>query len=1092
MIGRKVDKVLIDLDTYKIILFFPDTKKPLILFFDTVSRRFFFSVITLMVIEMKKDSFLSYVPLRKCQTVLESLDKHFLQDKASKIEANLYEKIRKAWTGRLRDLNKAEGFKILNRSKNPYGGNIEKEKYACPENECDAWDNLLGYHPSKKLLYKFDSEKVGISLDDVVVNFDEKTDIAAWKSFLKSLDTKEIIQEKKYDHLITEAQKEAYITLLREFVEFSHSDDSYFMPAQSKVLDWFVSPILSPLEKYFRSNQTNKSTNLIDTKKLMPKSVGGVLNFDNNIVNSTVSWNEAKQNNRLIILGDPGIGKSTLMLFEFVSLTQTAINALLSKKVKFSDVKIPVYFRISELSRTSIGFLNAMIKQLKRNHPKSKKIISTLIKNKIDEGNLVLLLDAFDEVSLNKRKKIIKKLRFFSRENSCKIICSSRLSGYNSRIFHSSKDFLLLPLDNNNRKEFISTYLTIYGTPHLSKSLDAFVRILNGNQRLKDLAKNPQMMSLLTRIFNEGEINLPVSKAEVYAKISNLMLRGFNIKYFDKSSFYSIPKKRLLEDFAFTFLKEAQDIFSEDELYEYFDKYLIRDNCPKEIKMLSPVQILQELVMTDGILTKKTPSSTLYFFIHRSLQEYYAASYISGIFRKNIQAGLDLIKDHIWDLGWHEIIYILVGLIENKDVVVEFILNQKDDIFDTLLALASNCLCNSEGFSIEVEKNVMQRLLLILTLRPTRNNFEDLLLSLCKINYTALTSISILAFSGGHVFREKLIPILGRIQTNASNEVLKILFESKSVDPWHLGAILAYTVDFKNELNNEILNSLKNGMNSVKNQNISPSDRKTAEEWVSNQLNRSLTDNEKIIFSYYHHIIKDLSDLSLNNFAVTEKKGNVKEEEQYLEKRTKIMQKWLGSSEKQFYRNQHILEQIEIESITSTTLEHNLSMMTKNAFKSLLENLKKISWYENIKAAAILSRTNQNDCIDALISHLNRISPKNAFGTVICELLYNNGSIFVLERIIKDPDLNIYDPNIYKLAELLFINNYDKKSDIIPIYPETIRKYKRRKRIKRKYIRKYGYEALVEGLKDLERHHNEWNVASSFWQRKMAIFRKKK
>ena len=94
MIGRKVDKVLIDLDTYKIILFFPDTKKPLILFFDTVSRRFFFSVITLMVIEMKKDSFLSYVPLRKCQTVLESLDKHFLQDKASKIEANLYEKIR--------------------------------------------------------------------------------------------------------------------------------------------------------------------------------------------------------------------------------------------------------------------------------------------------------------------------------------------------------------------------------------------------------------------------------------------------------------------------------------------------------------------------------------------------------------------------------------------------------------------------------------------------------------------------------------------------------------------------------------------------------------------------------------------------------------------------------------------------------------------------------------------------------------------------------------------------------------------------------------------------------------------------------------
>jgi len=51
---EKLETIKFDLGAYKILLQFHGKKEPLVIHFDTPSRRFYFSIIALIVNEMKK------------------------------------------------------------------------------------------------------------------------------------------------------------------------------------------------------------------------------------------------------------------------------------------------------------------------------------------------------------------------------------------------------------------------------------------------------------------------------------------------------------------------------------------------------------------------------------------------------------------------------------------------------------------------------------------------------------------------------------------------------------------------------------------------------------------------------------------------------------------------------------------------------------------------------------------------------------------------------------------------------------------------------------------------------------------------------
>jgi hypothetical protein len=60
-----LEKIELDLATYKVHLYFQDHEEPLVLHFDTPARRFYFALIALVVTEMKNLGRPEFIHIRK-------------------------------------------------------------------------------------------------------------------------------------------------------------------------------------------------------------------------------------------------------------------------------------------------------------------------------------------------------------------------------------------------------------------------------------------------------------------------------------------------------------------------------------------------------------------------------------------------------------------------------------------------------------------------------------------------------------------------------------------------------------------------------------------------------------------------------------------------------------------------------------------------------------------------------------------------------------------------------------------------------------------------------------------------------------------
>jgi len=93
---NRVNHIEIDLNAFKIALQFQNAKTPLTLHFDTPSRKFYLSLIALIVHEMKQQDQSTYVYIRKHEKKLKFLDDALAGSYASKTIDGMWEKIRKA------------------------------------------------------------------------------------------------------------------------------------------------------------------------------------------------------------------------------------------------------------------------------------------------------------------------------------------------------------------------------------------------------------------------------------------------------------------------------------------------------------------------------------------------------------------------------------------------------------------------------------------------------------------------------------------------------------------------------------------------------------------------------------------------------------------------------------------------------------------------------------------------------------------------------------------------------------------------------------------------------------------------------------
>ena len=188
MIEGAVKSMRIDLNQFKLHLCLkPEVE--LTLHFDSPSRRFYLSVIGLVVYEMKKRGRITTIPLQGYLDVLALLNQTVGAAAGSSNKEHLLPRIYRKWKDALPDLEKAPLFKVVGRKKR-YDESMEKV-YGFSEGEKDTWANLFEYKGSQEnVRLKFAIERLGKNLDDVSIIYGEYpqlTDEDAWERFVESL-----------------------------------------------------------------------------------------------------------------------------------------------------------------------------------------------------------------------------------------------------------------------------------------------------------------------------------------------------------------------------------------------------------------------------------------------------------------------------------------------------------------------------------------------------------------------------------------------------------------------------------------------------------------------------------------------------------------------------------------------------------------------------------------------------------------------------------------------------------------------------------------------------------------------------------------
>src|SRR4030042_2462166 len=185
MVRNAKHSITIDLNQFKLHI---DLKNriELTLHFNSPSRKFYLPVIAFVVNEMKRLGKIASIPLEGHLDLLGLLNETIGGSAGSSDKEHLLPRIYRKWQHALPNLEEAPLFTVLGKRKEYDEGT--GKTYPFTQTEKDIWANLFEYMGSEEnVKLTFAIDKIGASLDDFVIIYEDSINADAWDRFLSNL-----------------------------------------------------------------------------------------------------------------------------------------------------------------------------------------------------------------------------------------------------------------------------------------------------------------------------------------------------------------------------------------------------------------------------------------------------------------------------------------------------------------------------------------------------------------------------------------------------------------------------------------------------------------------------------------------------------------------------------------------------------------------------------------------------------------------------------------------------------------------------------------------------------------------------------------
>ena len=516
---------------------------------------------------------------------------------------------------------------------------------------------------------------------------DSRADIETVKQAVR-----EVLQSLKPPLPSLEEQRKAVCQFLRSVEERFNAVELLHRRGETIALKDQYIPIQVTLEKQREVSSAGRYLGYLESEAELQRAYALKRENEEN-KREQVDWQEAKkQHQRIMVLADPGMGKTTLLRMEARTIAHQERQGLEEGGKTLETVILPVWIRLSNLAevvqQATDTVLEAILKLVKADcDDRVFANLQPLLKEKLTTGKCLLLLDALDEVPRILRDRLSENLNNFARMYSCPIVCTSRIVGYTA-LLKGATEVEIVPFIQKQTELYIETWFT-NAAGYLedeSVSATALIRELRNKPQICGLAQNPLLLSLICSLYQTHGLTLPARRCQVYEEAVELMLSEWSRSSRKQAGAKLQAKTRLLEYLAYQFTCDGIEIFSADQLYIKLSEYLEDSSIPLIFRKFETDDPIDELLSEDGILQQLSEKS--YLFLHRTFQEYFTACYL----RRAGALGIQLAKAYLWNYEWHETISLMAGLMKEPIDLIQVIVTEKDDIFRTQLLLAGRCI----------------------------------------------------------------------------------------------------------------------------------------------------------------------------------------------------------------------------------------------------------------------------------------------------------------------------------------------------------------------------------------------------------------
>ncbi|MEQ8383581.1 MAG: HEAT repeat domain-containing protein [Coleofasciculus sp. A1-SPW-01] len=407
----------------------------------------------------------------------------------------------------------------------------------------------------------------------------------------------------------------------------------------------------------------------------------------------------------LVILGDPGSGKSTLLQYLALDWANSTPN-----DANFQPIPLLIELRTYMRNR-DVG----QCKNFLEFFHDSSGIVCHLNQHQLVEqlkaGNALVMFDGLDEVfDPGKREDVITDIhRFTNNYPDVRVIVTSRVIGYKPQRLRDAQfyHFMLQDLEESQVKEFITRWhdLTFTNQVDKQRKWERLQRAIDTSKAIRELAGNPLLLTMMA-ILNRNQ-ELPRDRPELYNQASRVLLHQWDVEralvehqQLEIQTIDYKDKQEMLRQVAYQMQAAekglAGNLIAADELEGILTKYLktLDINNSRAVARVMRKQLRERNFILCFM------GADYYAFVHRTFLEYFCAWEYVWQFEKERTISLEELKSDVFgkhwqDESWHEVLRLIVGMIEPKlaGEILDYLRNQPGEAEKFInVFLAAACL----------------------------------------------------------------------------------------------------------------------------------------------------------------------------------------------------------------------------------------------------------------------------------------------------------------------------------------------------------------------------------------------------------------